>query len=78
MLLFVAMVVHHCLQVFKYAPRIATLTKRITGRSGNLAGTVAIQLATMVFTFEDQRRARPDRGAAWVGAGQKLDAIPGW
>jgi len=27
MLLFVAMVVHHCLQVFKYAPRIASLTK---------------------------------------------------
>jgi uncharacterized membrane protein len=29
MLLFVAMVVHHCLQVFKYAPRIATLTKQL-------------------------------------------------
>jgi uncharacterized membrane protein len=28
MLLFVAMVVHHCLQVFKYAPRIASLTKQ--------------------------------------------------
>jgi putative copper export protein len=28
MLLFVAMVVHHCLQVFKYAPRIASLTNQ--------------------------------------------------
>ena len=27
-LLFVAMTVHHCLQVFKYAPRIASLTKQ--------------------------------------------------
>ena len=28
LLLFVSMVVHHCLQVFKYAPRIASLTKQ--------------------------------------------------
>lgn len=29
MLFFVAMVVHHCLQVFKYAPRIASLTQQL-------------------------------------------------
>ena len=28
--LFVAMVVHHCLQVFKYGPRIAALTAEVT------------------------------------------------
>ncbi len=34
LLFFSAMVVHHCLQVFKYAPVIASLTAQLAGTSG--------------------------------------------
>lgn len=34
LLFFSAMVVHHCLQVFKYAPAIAGLTAQLAGTSG--------------------------------------------
>jgi putative copper export protein len=33
LVLFLAMLVHHCLQVFKYAPRIASLTAGVSGES---------------------------------------------
>ena len=60
--LFVAMVVHHC-AVFKYGPKIASLTTDLPAVTDSLAGTLAHSLAEVVPAPQDQRRAWPRRHA---------------
>ena len=71
--LFLAMAVHHCLQVFKYAPRIASLTKQSPPAPATWPEPLLIHLATMVFTFEAERLAWSGCGAAWARFGKELN-----
>ncbi len=70
--LFVAMLVHHTLQVFKYGPKIAALTPGNPCGWRRLAGAVARPLAKVVHPAEIKRRAGAGGDAAWRSADGKL------
>ena len=65
--IFLAMTVHHCLQVFKYAPRIAQQSAAINVAADGLARNTARRLAPLVHAAQTQRRPRPGGGAARFG-----------